>query len=767
MNHRPATSSVLVAVCAAFCATGFGVEVAAAQDQAVSPNALEDEPLPKGLVLGGDGFPRLEPHLEEVLRRGGWPPNLGEIPALTDILLRRGEDPLVGDLQLLGAFALVTLPELQQGDAPSRSSSDRQERVPRNNIAAILPNGRAFPDRLPLLPPDEDAVVLVDGSLHTGSVQIATPNMTVGARTFQEGQVALVHLGVSPNPDDFQQAREAGQPDDTRSGEDPPPPERDPTGDTPPEGGRPGFGLGGPPDLSALDAGCWMGRILYTVIDKRAGWDFGGGIQVRYKVWLTERRSCPDCNYESSPDYVELDVFAIRYTVQSDRMTFVSPNNNWIEDPWQVQGMVWGDQMSDFDRHVGTITYWDLDQLEEGLRGFDPTIVTWISEQELQQLADDLRSSYGYLADSYWMSPPNPEYLPGFETPLHQLVSTNSRSESRSLVSGGPGPDAYVWIGNGLSLPSAELGAEWDLSGDLERRYLDEDRSLMAGHYHRPWRLVSAPHGEKTVFWHLTKHDKESCVIALPDLGPDDSKPCDHLRAKLARAEGWAEDDSAEFDWVADRLEAMAPEFARLTSSMEALRPYFDLALGLSAVSDASQELLKMALASHRLQAAAKAGQIGAGMAARITAIMKLMSLIGSPGGWTFSEAVDDQTKVVWGERFVDETVGNPADLIELYQRLQVIAAYTRGDDLDLLLDYVDNNLAMFVGSDYVVRKAKDYVQQAKEWNDLWADATKLTGRAVRLDYQISNAAMEAEHWRRELAECVEELEQGQQPESG
>ncbi len=40
MNHRPATSSVLVAVCATFCATSFGAEVAAAQDQAVSPNAL-------------------------------------------------------------------------------------------------------------------------------------------------------------------------------------------------------------------------------------------------------------------------------------------------------------------------------------------------------------------------------------------------------------------------------------------------------------------------------------------------------------------------------------------------------------------------------------------------------------------------------------------------------------------------------------------------------------------------------------------------------
>ncbi len=40
MNHRPATSSVLVAVCAAFCATGFGAEVAAAQHQAVSPDAL-------------------------------------------------------------------------------------------------------------------------------------------------------------------------------------------------------------------------------------------------------------------------------------------------------------------------------------------------------------------------------------------------------------------------------------------------------------------------------------------------------------------------------------------------------------------------------------------------------------------------------------------------------------------------------------------------------------------------------------------------------
>lgn len=276
MNHRPATSSVLVAVCAAFCATGFGVEVAAAQDQAVSPNALEDEPLPKGLVLGGDGFPRLEPHLEEVLRRGGWPPNLGEIPALTDILLRRGEDPLVGDLQLLGAFALVTLPELQQGDAPSRSSSDRQERVPRNNIAAILPNGRAFPDRLPLLPPDEDAVVLVDGSLHTGSVQIATPNVTVGARTFQEGQVALVHLGVSPNPDDFQQAREAGQPDDTRSGEDPPPPERDPTGDTPPEGGRPGFGLGGP-RISPLwtPAAGWAGSSTPSSTRGQAGTSAG------------------------------------------------------------------------------------------------------------------------------------------------------------------------------------------------------------------------------------------------------------------------------------------------------------------------------------------------------------------------------------------------------------------------------------------------------------------------------------------------------------
>ena len=40
MNHRPANASVLVAVCTAFCATGFGAEVAAAQDQAVSPNVL-------------------------------------------------------------------------------------------------------------------------------------------------------------------------------------------------------------------------------------------------------------------------------------------------------------------------------------------------------------------------------------------------------------------------------------------------------------------------------------------------------------------------------------------------------------------------------------------------------------------------------------------------------------------------------------------------------------------------------------------------------
>ncbi len=40
MNHRPATPSVLVAVCAAFYATGFGAEMAAAQDQAPSPNAL-------------------------------------------------------------------------------------------------------------------------------------------------------------------------------------------------------------------------------------------------------------------------------------------------------------------------------------------------------------------------------------------------------------------------------------------------------------------------------------------------------------------------------------------------------------------------------------------------------------------------------------------------------------------------------------------------------------------------------------------------------
>ncbi len=40
MNHRPANSSVLVAVCTAFCATGFGAEVAAAQQQAASPNAL-------------------------------------------------------------------------------------------------------------------------------------------------------------------------------------------------------------------------------------------------------------------------------------------------------------------------------------------------------------------------------------------------------------------------------------------------------------------------------------------------------------------------------------------------------------------------------------------------------------------------------------------------------------------------------------------------------------------------------------------------------
>ena len=184
----------------------------------------------------------------------------------------------------------------------------------------------------------------------------------------------------------------------------------------------------------------------------------------------------------------------------------------------------------------------------------------------------------------------------------------------------------------------------------------------MAGDYHNDLWVDDDGGHESWVSWHLTKHDKESCVISLPDLAPDDSKPCDNLRAKLARAEGWAEDDSAELDWGADQLEAMAPEFARLTSSMEVLRPYFDLALALSAVSDGSQELLKMAVASHRLTAAAKAGQIGRGMAARITVIMKLMRLMGSPGGWTFSETVEDQTKLVWAERFVDESVGNPAD---------------------------------------------------------------------------------------------------------
>ncbi len=42
MNHRPATPSVLVVVCAAFCATGFAPEVAAAQHQAASANALVD-----------------------------------------------------------------------------------------------------------------------------------------------------------------------------------------------------------------------------------------------------------------------------------------------------------------------------------------------------------------------------------------------------------------------------------------------------------------------------------------------------------------------------------------------------------------------------------------------------------------------------------------------------------------------------------------------------------------------------------------------------
>jgi len=72
-------------------------------------------------------------------------------------------------------------------------------------------------------------------------------------------------------------------------------------------------------------------------------------------------------------------------------------------------------------------------------------------------------------------------------------------------------------------------------------------------------------------------------------------------------------------------------------------------------------------------------------------------------------------------------------------------------------MNYINHNLGMWVGSDYVIGKAKKYVKSVEKWKNLHTQLAPLVGRAIRLDYNISWAQMEAAYWKKRLENCLQQ----------
>jgi len=117
------------------------------------------------------------------LEAAGWPTRLPE-PRTPDqdFVQRRNGSPVLGELASLHAFAVVAKPT-------------GETLIAREDIGLILLDGKFIPPGAPLLPLDEDAVVLADGrAVLAGRVETEGDSIYVAGRTLRQADVAFIRL---------------------------------------------------------------------------------------------------------------------------------------------------------------------------------------------------------------------------------------------------------------------------------------------------------------------------------------------------------------------------------------------------------------------------------------------------------------------------------------------------------------------------------------------------------------------------------------------
>ena len=205
------------------------------------------------------------PQQRATLASLGWPPAPPVIPVREDLVLRRGASPpLAGSLSELHAFAAV-------------KTARGTGRIPRDDIAFILLNGRLIPAEAPPLPEDSDAVLLTNGrDMLVGRVEVDGETIHVNARTVQQSEVALIHL-KDPKFAARQQAEESGQSHGAattgaRS-----------TGSSPVGSAASARPIG--PDQVPWGKGIWRGTVRFTIDEPG---DPGESAQGSYEVTFSE-----------------------------------------------------------------------------------------------------------------------------------------------------------------------------------------------------------------------------------------------------------------------------------------------------------------------------------------------------------------------------------------------------------------------------------------------------------------------------------------------
>lgn len=744
-----------------------------------------------GKVLSFDdvGEPGIQEQFPDHLRRRDWVLAPPLFPLHQDHLFLRDGGIISGQVLSLMAFAVIeTAPAKAETAVKSSGGASvpvqkketgrgGQRRLDREQIGLIVLDGKLAPLKWPALPPNEDAVMLDDGDVRSGTVnwpEGKTDRIYVGAESFDAGRVRAIRLG------DDAKGGGAGKANEKKKKKK----------DTPAGG-----------EAAAGPAGGTIGRHAKPLKPCPADKPLGGWIEMRY-IW--GHYCMGDTLFRASFPLVAKSVAgtsntwknALRFGFKAPRVTYHMSIGNLRRSPGaggfcaratEISGgrssgrfdlpdpMVlafdplqpelttinftnWGTGLSSvhgaeglcecLDTSGGGRRIWrehtladvpDLDIRPRTDLGLSPKVESQVPEDALKELrkVEKIEEDMGFRKSNQYATDSGVLPLP---VQVHIDVPPSICQSNPAPDGCSRHPEYYAVIpfrGKVVIAADSVMKMDRKSPGDIDVRY-----------------AVCCGCGERA---------------GEQNFAPDDNGPCEQERLEVDKAADRILNAHAEIESIIAEFARLEPEVAATQRAMEQMRRYYALAFFMARLTDASTTLMKVALAPETLESAGMLEEVPKGLPEALKLFMEMQDVMskglegaGQVGASHLVDAIVEELPKAEREA-MEKTYGNPVDLIELYEHFKILNAYLEGN-IEEVQPYINKTLAWVPGGDYVLRKANAYASLAHEHELQHERELPNIGRLEWLaNYEIATAAADLAFWRKQLKDCQDKQAQDKQ----